>query len=281
MSGSRCPDCDSDCPGPSDDCHCPCHLPENQSGCDESGCPDCDSDCPGPSDDCHCPCHLPENQSGCPDCDSDCPGPSDDCHYPCHLRPEYRIGSDVCRNSHVSQMSDTDNDEGHDSQSSDSASASARITHETIPPWRVPGEGVTNYQRLFSPSSFCILRRSNNIDDNLPEYVSAPGIVPFSYVRTAILEDGVLPCVINGNLCQMRHVPPQVDGCNHCATNPYHEDECRCSCHYPDVVIDGCWGLGNCEAGCGPPQCMCPCHFLFPWERFFESDENEDEHEDV
>jgi hypothetical protein len=26
---------------------------------------------------------------------------------------------------------------------------------------------------------------------------------------------------------------------------------------------------------------MCPCHFLFPWERFFESDENEDEHEDV
>jgi len=86
--------------------------------------------------------------------------------------------------------------------------------------------------------------------------------------------------VINGNLCQLRQVPPQEGGCDFCATNPYHEDECRCACHHPDVVIDGCWGLGNCEAGCGPPQCMCPCHFVFPWEQFFDSDENEDEDED-
>jgi len=180
----------------------------------------------------------------------------------------------------VSQMGDNDNDEGH-SQSSDSDNAAARIAHENIPPWRAPGsEGVNDLQRLFSPSSFCILRRSDNIDDNLPEYVSAPRIVPFSYVRTAVLEDGVVPCVINGNLCQLRQVPPQEGGCDFCATNPYHEEECRCACHHPDVVIDGCWGLGNCEAGCGPPQCMCPCHFVFPWEQFFDSDENEDEDED-
>ena len=44
------------------------------------------------------------------DCDSDCPGPSD-----------------MSRNSHVSQMSDSDNDEGH-SQSSDSDNAAVSIT---------------------------------------------------------------------------------------------------------------------------------------------------------
>jgi hypothetical protein len=178
-------------------------------------------------------------------------------------------------------MSDNDNDEGNNSQSTDSDNAVARISDEVIPPWQVPGEGITDLQSLFAPSSFSILRaRSNGIDENLPANVSAPVVVPFSYVRTAVLEDGVVPCVINGHLCQLRQVPPQEGGCDYCATNPCHEDECKCSCHHPDVVIDGCWGIGNCEAGCGPPQCMCPCHFLFPWEQFFDSDENEDEDED-
>ncbi len=49
-----------------------------------------------------------------------------------------------------------------------------------------------------------------------------------------------------------------------------------CSCHHSDVVIDGCWGFGDCKPGCRPPHCMCPCHFIFPWERFFDdSDEGE------
>jgi hypothetical protein len=181
-------------------------------------------------------------------------------------------------------MSDNNNDEGcnsreNDSQSSDSDNGAARISHEIIPPWRVPGEGNTEFQSLFTPSSFCIFRRSNDIDDILPAQVSAPAVVPFSYARTAILEDGVLPCLINGHLCQMRYVPPQEIDCDDCTTDPYHDDDCRCSCHHPDVVIDGCWGFGTCEAGCGPPDCMCPCHFLFPWERFFDSDEDEDEDE--
>ena len=206
------------------------------------------------------------NRSRCQDCDSDCPGPSDDCHCPCHL-PENESDYNMGRESHESS-----------SPLSDSDNAAARISHENIPPWQVPGEGVTDFQSLFAPSSFCILRRSNGIDDNLPANVSAPAVVPFSYVRTAILEDGVLPCVINGHLCQMRHVPPHI--CDDCTTDPYHDDDCRCSCHHPDVVIDGCWGFGNCEAGCGPPLCMCPCHFLFPWQRFFESDEDEDEDEE-
>jgi hypothetical protein len=178
-------------------------------------------------------------------------------------------------------MSDNDNDEGNNSQSTDSDNAAARISDEVIPPWQVPGEGTTDLQSLFAPSSFSVFRaRSNDIGDNFPANVSAPAIVTFSYLRTAILEDGVLACVINGNLCQMRHVLPQEGGCNECATDPHHEDECRCSCHHSDVVIDGCWGLGDCEPGCGPPHCMCPCHFLFPWERFFDDSNDDDEDED-
>jgi len=177
------------------------------------------------------------------------------------------------RNSHESNSHESN------SQSSDSDNAAARISDEIIPPWRVPGgEGVPDLQRLFNPSSFCILRRSNGIDDILPANVSAPAVVRFSCVRTALLEEGVLPCVINGHLCQIRHIPAH--NCDDCTTDPYHDaDDCRCSCHHPDVVIDGCWGFGNCEAGCGPPHCMCPCHFVFPWENFFDSDEDDDNDE--